>query len=448
MSAVKNIEFTQIAADWNSIKLGEESPQALLAMRNGLTTKQDQDKGDYKVSRIETIGGGWIDETRVRFASDVREKDVENYRIQKGDILFSHINSDPHLGKTGIAERDYEDLLHGMNLLLIRANPDVFEAAFLNRVFQYYRNIGVFISICSRSVNQSSINQAKLKAVEVPLPPLPEQRKIAHILSTVQRAIEAQERIIQTTTELKKALMHKLFTEGLRHEPQKQTEIGPVPESWEVVELNQLADLKNGYAFKSTDYVAESNTLNIRMSNIRPGAQFDLEYNPRFLPDHFAETQKSFLLEDGDLIIAMTDMANDPKILGVPTIVRNPSEKKLLLNQRVGKLVPTDSRRVNLEFLRFYLSRKPAQRYLVSCAKKGVQVNIGKKDILSVPIAFPKPDEQRTIVECFNTLGDKVAAAENKVVALQDLFRTLLHELMIAKTRVHKLEFEAPTFSP
>ena len=57
------------------------------------------------------------------------------------------------------------------------------------------------------------------------------------MLGLVQRAIEQQERLIALTTELKKALLHKLFTEGLRGEPQKQTEIGPVPESWEVVEL-------------------------------------------------------------------------------------------------------------------------------------------------------------------------------------------------------------------
>jgi type I restriction enzyme S subunit len=85
-------------------------------------------------------------------------------------------------------------------------------------------------------------------------PPIPEQKKIAHILSTVQRAIEAQERIIQTTTELKKALMHKLFTEGLRHEPQKQTEIGPLPETWVVVAFDKFVTLQRGYDLRKQDF--------------------------------------------------------------------------------------------------------------------------------------------------------------------------------------------------
>ena len=306
---------------------------------------------------------------------------------------------------------------------------------YLKKIEAYVDGLGsgaIFKAINKSQLAELPINQAGI--------PRPEQKKIAHVLSTVQRAIEAQERIIQTTTELKKTLMHKLFTEGLRNEPQKQTEIGPVPESWEVVELNQLADLKNGYAFKSKDYVVKSNTLNIRMSNIRPGAQFDLAYKPRFLPDQFADSHKPFLLKDGDLIIAMTDMANNPKILGIPTIVRNPSNKRLLLNQRVGKLIPTDNSKVNFEFLHFYLSRKPVQCYLISCAKKGVQVNIGKKDILSVPITFPNLEEQDTIVQCFNTLDDKVGAVERKSVALHDLFCALLHELMTANIRVDEFD--------
>ncbi len=71
--------------------------------------------------------------------------------------------------------------------------------------------------------------------IEAPLPPLAEQRKIAGVLGLVQRALEQQERLLALTPELKMALLHQLFTGGLRGEPKKQTDIGAVPEGWEAL---------------------------------------------------------------------------------------------------------------------------------------------------------------------------------------------------------------------
>lgn len=254
--------------------------------------------------------------------SEVEERRLE---MKRGDLLLCEGGD---IGRTAMWQAQvsrcyYQNHLHRLRALDSQADPQ-----YAVYWFWYAFNVAKLYFGRGNVTTIPNLSRSKLAELPMVLPPLPEQKKIAYVLSTVQRAIEQQERIIATTTELKKALMQKLFTEGLRGEPQKQTEIGPVPKSWEIVELNQLADLKNGYAFKSKDYVEHSNTLNIRMSNIRPGAQFDLTYNPRFLPDDYAVHHGSFLLEDGDLIIAMTDMANDPKILGVPTIVRNSSDKK------------------------------------------------------------------------------------------------------------------------
>lgn len=90
------------------------------------------------------------------------------------------------------------------------------------------------------------VSKSNFSRIRLWLPPLMEQQQIATVLSAVQRAIERQERLIALTAELKKALLHKLFTEGTRGEPLKQTEIGTVPESWEIVPLGSIAKIGNG----------------------------------------------------------------------------------------------------------------------------------------------------------------------------------------------------------
>ena len=286
MEAIRDIEFTQIAGDWDSTTLGREHEPPLLLVRNGLTTDQSKESGEFRITRIETISDGIIDEQKIRWVSGLKPDQVEKYRIQRGDILFSHINSDPHLGKSAIAGRDYSDLLHGMNLLLLRANPRVLEPEFLHFLFCYYRTKGVFIKFAAVPLNQSSINQAKLKALEIPVPPLAEQRKIATVLGLVQRAIEQQERLIALTTELKKALFHQLFTQGLRGEPKKRTEIGLVPESWDLVIFENFATLQRGFdlprsTFKlgdipvvgATTIIGYHNTWNVQGPGVTERAQ-------------------------------------------------------------------------------------------------------------------------------------------------------------------------------
>mgnify|MGYP005863145571 CR=1 FL=1 len=163
-----------------------------------------------------------------------------------------------------------------------------------------------------------------------------------------------------------------------------------------ILRLSEVCDLRNGFAFKSSDYVEKSNTLNIRMSNIRPSGLFDLDYSPKYLPDNFYLKYIDFALKDGDIIIAMTDMANDPKILGVPTIVYT-NGKNLLLNQRVGKLVLKDRSLVNINYLQYALNRDVIKDYYKNFAGGGLQLNLGKKELLSVQIPLPSLSTQQQI---------------------------------------------------
>ncbi len=150
--------------------------------------------------------------------------------------------------------------------------------------------------------SRQRVDPSSFYEINVPLPPLPEQRRIAAILSKVQKAIEQQERMIALTTELKKALMHKLFTEGTLGEPQKQTEIGPVPESWEVVLLGKLLTLTQyGISVKGTN---TGNHAILRMTN---------QINGQIVSNDLQKVQitkedfDKFKVEKGDILFNRTN---------------------------------------------------------------------------------------------------------------------------------------------
>jgi type I restriction enzyme S subunit len=158
-------------------------------MSNGSGLQQFEEPFDnsFPISRIETIWNETIDLDRVKYVNPTKA-DIEKYSFLKGDVLFSHINSDKHLGKTAVFNLD-SILIHGINLLLLRAQPQ-FNGYLLNYFLRYYRLTGKFIEVAQRSVNQSSINQKKLNTFKIPLPPLAEQNRIVEKLDRLFTQLE------------------------------------------------------------------------------------------------------------------------------------------------------------------------------------------------------------------------------------------------------------------
>jgi type I restriction enzyme S subunit len=272
----------------------------------------------------------------------------------------------------------------------------------------------------------------------LPLPPLPEQKKIAHILSTVQRAIEAQERIIQTTTELKKALMHKLFTEGLRNEPQKKTEIGPVPESWEVLQLGEFFHIKHGFAFDGQFFEPSGEYILMTPGHFYEEGGFrDQGEKTKYFT---GEIPKDYILAKDDLVVAMTEQKSG--LLGSSAFV--PEDGRYLHNQRLGLIVDLDGNRLSKRFL-FNVFNLPHFRVEVAKTSTGSKVkHTSPTKLRAVKVGIPPTlEEQDEIAAAISAIERKIGVATNKMTQLQDLFRTLLHELMTAKTRVHELEITA-----
>lgn len=275
-----------------------------------------------------------------------------------------------------------------------------------------------------------SLQKPDVENYQFPLPPLPEQKKIAHVLSKIQQAIETQEQIVKTTQELKKALMQKLFTEGLNGEPQKQTEIGLIPESWEVVPMGKYAKILNGYAFKSEDYIKNGVPL-IRISNVSFG--YLISKDDKYLPKPYIDRYSDYALKEGDLILSLTRPVTSG---GMKYCFIDKKHLPALLNQRVGRFKIIDE-----GLSKKYLFHLVFSKYFIGELEKlfgnsSQQPNVSPSQLESFKIPLPPKPEQIEIANTLNSINSKIEYSQNKVETLKYLFTSSLNKLMTGHIRV------------
>lgn len=202
---------------WKTATLGD----VLALIRNGTNCEQTKVAGGVKISRIETIATSSVNPEKVGYAI-LTESQKNNFKLCVNDILFSHINSAPHVGKTAIVEHDH-DIYHGINLLLFRPTHEVDP-----RYLQYYLTLlhksGYWRGVCKQSVNQASVNQTDIKKIKITYPKsIKEQRRIVAALDEASEGINAVianvERNLANLAELKQAILQKAFAGELPIQP-------------------------------------------------------------------------------------------------------------------------------------------------------------------------------------------------------------------------------------
>ncbi len=205
-----------------------------LFIRNGVSIKQFEGAGGTPITRIETISNGTIDIKRVGYAGVLAE-DYNDKLLKKGDILLSHINSLEHLGKTAKYDGSPSELIHGMNLVGLRPLTEKVLPQFMLYALKNKNFKAQILKYANQSVNQSSISVTNLKQLQIPLPPLAEQQRIAEILDKADALREQRKQAIALLDKLLQSVFLDMFGDPVTN-----------PMEWEEKTIGDLTDVLTG----------------------------------------------------------------------------------------------------------------------------------------------------------------------------------------------------------
>ena len=278
-----------------------------------------------------------------------------------------------------------------------------------------------------------SVETAFLKAYKLPLPPLPEQRRIADILSTVDEQIQQTDGKIEKTKELKRGLMQDLLTKGIGHNNYEEQYLGPrrldIPRNWKKARLEEVSEIIT--RGKQPKYVEEGGVPVLNQSCIYWDGfhQEELKRLDSEVADHWKD---KYWVKEGDVLINSTGKGT----LGRALEWTEESDTHAL-DSHITRVHPDESM-LDPTYFRFYLESNHGQKMLYAFCVAGStgQIELSKTDLQTMPILLPPIEEQREISKAFHRVNKKLQGEQEAKEELQELKRGLMQDLLTGKVRV------------
>ncbi|MBN2797287.1 MAG: restriction endonuclease subunit S [Clostridia bacterium] len=372
------------------------------------------------------IVNGKVDFKLSKYLSKNRAAKFKKGVALNNDVLFAH---NATVGPVAHLKTDEDYVILGTSLTYYRCNVDKLVPEYL----MYYMDSQMFRHQYERIMGQSTRNQVPIstqKDFKHVIPPLPEQKKIAKILSTVDGHIDEVDRMIEDLKELKKGLMQKLLTEGIGHTEFKDSEVGRIPVEWDVKKLygciHKVLDYRGRTPKKLGMDWGEGDIPALSANNVKMG-KVDLT-----LPTYYgSEELHEKWMNDADLEFGDVLMTMEAPLGNVAQV---PTNGKYILSQRVVafKVKPI----ISNNYLRYLLMSPRFQKELELHSTGTTAKGINQKNLSKLYITVPPIGEQNRISTILSSVDLRLNVYEEQLEEFVDLKKGLMQQLLTGKTRV------------
>lgn len=413
----KETSIGLLPLDWRVCELGE-----IGEFKNGINKgKEDFGHGFPMVNLNDVFGVSTVKNENLGLVnSTINER--KDYFLAKGDVLFIRSSVKPSgVGLTAVIPYDLIDTVYSGFIIRFR-DKDILDVNFKKHCFYEIGFRNRLLAKSSVSAN-TNINQKSLNSLSIGIPPLPEQQKIAEILSTVDDKIEVIDQQIIQTQELKKGLMQHLLTKGIGHTEFKDSVLGMIPMSWEVSKISEIADINKRSLPNTTDDDFEF--YYIDLSAVKSGT---IEFPTEKVLFSNSPSRARRILRHGDVIMATVR----PNLLGIGFADFKTDD----FICSTGFALISHKENSDGKYIYQNLYSENVQSQINKLIVGSNYPAINSSDVQNIKIPMPPLSEQQKIAEILSSVDDKLEVLSEKKTHYQELKQGLMQQLLTGKIRV------------
>lgn len=349
------------------------------------------------------------DQIRIKRFGSTEDVKATKFLCKKGDIIFGKRRS--YLRKVAVTDRDAVVSAHSM---VIRPKGDSIVPEFLPCFMQSSIFWKTAHAISEGSMSPT-IKWKTMAKQEFWIPTIEEQKKMSEVLWSIEENSEKMKRLIKTSQEMKSGTLNQLLTKGIGHKYFKDTEIGQIPNNWDIFKIFETGDFINGRAFKPSEW-QEQGTPIIRIQNLTTSNSKYNYYN--------GELEDKYVVHEGDLLFPWSASINLYIWKG----------EKAYLNQHIYKVLPYDF----MDKIYLYYQLLNQLKSMLDLSHGTTMKHITKKNLENIIIPVPPLDEQNLITDILQKIDSTLEEQYFCLEKLQNSKKKLTNDYLSGKLLIPK----------